>query len=91
MTHIAYFSIPAYFKHPQLLCSPTYLSNVPTGKGLYIQTGYDPIKHHEQIPLEAKNLSSLWKKALCLTTMGNELLNNLSHDKPIRHAIFITL
>lgn len=78
MTYTVYFSIPAYFKHPQLLCSPTYLSNVPTGKGLYIQTGYDPIKHHEQIPLEAKNLSSLWKKALCLTTMGNQLLNTLS-------------
>lgn len=74
------YTITAYFKHPQLLCSPTYLSNVPTGKGLYIQTGYDPIKHHEQIPLEAKNLSSLWKKALCLTTMGTHYFYNVSRD-----------
>ena len=70
--HLIWFfvSISAYFKHPRHLCSPTYLNNVPTGKGLFIQTGYDPIRHHEQIPLEEQNLSPLWKKALCLPTMG---------------------
>ncbi|XP_062569052.1 uncharacterized protein LOC134231150 [Saccostrea cucullata] len=74
------YTITAYFKHPQHLCSPIHHSNVPAGKGLYLQTGYDPIRNYEQIPMEAKNLSSLWKKAICLPTMGTHYFFNVSRD-----------
>ncbi|KAK3101821.1 hypothetical protein FSP39_006599 [Pinctada imbricata] len=73
-----YFTITAYFKHPKLVCNP--IAKVQAGKGLYIQTGKDPVINHKQIPMEAKDLDDNWKRADCLPSMGTHYFYNLTKN-----------
>nr|KAG5702362.1 hypothetical protein BaRGS_002144 [Batillaria attramentaria] len=78
------YTITAYFKHPRLICSP-YAANAHPGKGLWIQMGYSVEHQYERIPMEAKHLSSDWKKSSCRPQMGVHYFKNLSPDLPCEH------
>ena len=64
----------AYFKHPKLVCNPIAKHHIQTGKGLYIQTGYNPARHHISIPLESKGLSPMWVQGTCVPRMGKSII-----------------
>ena len=63
--------ISAYFKHPQLICSPVgTFKGVSPGRGLYIQMSHNPENEYLHIPTEERYLPSVWKKGNCLPMMG---------------------
>ena len=65
-----YTFIAAYFKHPELICSPVGSKGVSPGRGLYIQMSHDPENEYLHIPKEERHLPSVWKKGNCLPMMG---------------------
>ncbi|XP_076114026.1 uncharacterized protein LOC143082289 [Mytilus galloprovincialis] len=77
-----FYTITAYFKHPQLVCNPIAKHHIQTGKGLYIQTGLDPIVNHMSIPLESKQLGPMWVQGTCVPRMGTHYFYNLSRSLP---------
>ena len=62
--------ISAYFKHPQLICSPVASKGVSPGRGLYIQMGHNPENEYLHIPKEERYLAPMWTKGNCLPMMG---------------------
>ncbi|KAJ8298851.1 hypothetical protein KUTeg_022911 [Tegillarca granosa] len=79
---IQMYAVTVYFKHPHLLCNPLPLPDSQTGKGLYIQNGTSPEKDFIQIPLESKDLTSIWKPSSCVPGMGLHYFRNLSRSLP---------
>ncbi|XP_052243740.1 uncharacterized protein LOC127853338 [Dreissena polymorpha] len=79
---VIYYFVTAYFKHPQLICSPMTSKGAGPEKGLYIQLGYNPENDFLHIPQDSSQLSPLWRKGNCRPQMGTLYFMNMSRSLP---------
>lgn len=78
-----FYTITAYFKHPKLVCNPIAAHHINPGKGLYILTGVvDSTITSISIPLESRELSSMWVQGTCVPRMGTHYFYNLTRGLP---------